>query len=242
MRLVWRALVIIGILAVLATATAAMTPAAQGSCGGAVRCYARAVFIPSGNYTGGLASINASRLTFSGGGTFSTTEMWVCDPQLFAGSDCNTWVEAGHTIGTRSVGSDTSLTGFWAEQDGGGCNNALYVEHYPSSISSVTLGASYNYKISFNGSFRFAVYRNGSFVDNSAACHDTPMSAMMTGLESNATGNQITATSSNLQKRNSDNTTWSYNWGGSVRENIPAGGPEHSSWITPDASIQYGQN
>jgi hypothetical protein len=64
----------------------------------------------------------------------------------------------------------------------------------------------------------------------------------MTGLESNATGNQITATSSNLQKRNSDNTTWSYNWGGSTREDIPTGGPEHSSWITPDASIQYSQN
>jgi hypothetical protein len=214
-------------------------PAGWSSCGGAVRCYARAVFVPAGQYTGGLATVNSSRLTWSGGDSFSTAEMWVCDPQLFAGSDCNTWVEAGLTIGKRTFGTGTSLTWFWAEQDGGGCNNGRYLEDYPRTAA---LNTSYNDKISFNGSFRYAVYRNGEFLVNTAQCHDIPVSAMMTGLETNSGGNQVTAISTNLQKRASDNVSWSYNWGGSTRENIPSGGPERSSWIVQDASLSYSQN
>jgi len=227
---------VISLAVVTAVVAFAAASSAQASCSGYFRCYGQVDFVPSGSYTGGLAYITATRLS-SGSSHFATAELWVCGPNIWG--DCNTWVESGLTVGIRQNSSATALTGFWAEQPGGGCAGGMYAEHYPASLSSASLGAAYATKISFNGGFRFAVYRNGSFIDNSVACFDVPVARMFAGTETDDTSSKSTGSATNLQKRNSDNATWSYNWGGSTLFQQGIGWVQ---WSSQYASANYGTN
>ena len=52
-------------------------------------------------------------------------------------------------------------------------------------------------------------------------------------------GAQVTGSSTSLQKRGSDHTTWSYDWGGA---GVQANAPVPASWITQYAGVRFSEN
>ena len=184
-------------------------------------------------YTGGLAKITASRLTAVDSNHFATAELWVNTN----GTWDQSWVEEGLHIGHRFSDSGTALAWFYAEQDLTG-TLAGYKETETSL--SVSLGTSYNAKISYNGGNKWAFYRDGAFIANSTTNHANGTGQLQAGAESTADGNTITGTAETFQKRGSDNVSWSYHWPGSgVQNNNP---PVTASWINVDDAVRFSQN
>ncbi len=239
MRATVRTAVVASVLAAACVLAGSFASSASAGCAGYNRCYGLAEFYAqdAGFYTGGLAQVTVYRMSDEGGTAFALSGITVCDPQLFAdGTNCNTWTEAGVTRGKRVTGSNRALSGYWAEQDGGGCNGAQYLEYYPLSMA-YSLYQTFNFKISYNNNYQHAIYMTapGSpshFIDNTAMCHANQSGVIETGSEANETSEQVTADSWYLQKRASDGSSWSYYWPGSVIANKPAGGPEYTNWYS----------
>jgi hypothetical protein len=163
--------------------------------------------------------------------------MWICDF-----GNCYTWVEAGMTIGCREGSSGTGLTWFWAEwqEQGAGCDQ-MYHEHYNANWT-VNLGTQYADKISYNGGYKWAIYKDGVWLANSAPCHQNTTDLMEAGGEISNSGSQVTATSTNLKKRGADGVTWTNNWGGSHRYATGPFDNPSTKWLIVDQAIQYVAN
>jgi hypothetical protein len=148
---------------------------------------------------------------------------------MWVNTDNNAWVEAGLTDG-EIAGTNHGLAFFWAEQNTVGS----YAEHY---VQNISLSTDYNTKVSFSGSGStgaWSVYLNGTSKGTSSANHASSVNNFQLGAELETNDAQVTATGTNLQKRASDNTTWSYNWGAGVfLQNSPAS----AGWTTSGSSF-----
>lgn len=223
-RCTLRTFVIAGIVAAITLITGLVAAPAATACSLSSHCYGIADWDPSGTYTGGLAYITETRISNLGSSDdFVTAELWVVD------SAANLkWVEQGIISGRGGT-----ARWFWADS----CGLGSFSVHYPSL--SISAGATYATKISYNSGGKWAVYRDGNFVNNSSTCHGSTADLMQAGTESTHNSNVVSGTATTLQKRGSDNTTWSYNWGSAV---ISADSPVTASWITQYASVQFSEN
>jgi hypothetical protein len=203
-------------------ATSLAIPTSAGACTISGTCHGLAHFHPSGVYDGGISAITTNRLTNNATPSdFITSELWAIDssPSPFA------FVEAGAITGYGG-----SRRWFWAERcpDGSG---SLH-----STGLAFSLGTTYNAKISYNSGGKYANYRDGAFVANSATCHNSTLVNLETGSETSANNNVSSGTDDGLQKRSASLGTWSYNWGGST---ITQEAPETASWIVQYGSLRF---
>jgi hypothetical protein len=188
----------IAISAAAAVAALLSAPAAL-ACSPYSHCYGRLDWAPAGTYTGGLANLKVTRLTVSNpSSNFADTEMWAVTDGMYA------WVEGGLVYGVTE-GGNHGLAIFWAEENTIGS----YAEHY---VQNASYGAGYSTKISYSGSGRWSVYLNGARVGESSANHSGSLTHLVTGAELTANDARVTGTMQALQKRASDNVSWSYNW------------------------------
>jgi hypothetical protein len=219
---------VIGIAAAatLAAAYVLAAPQRASACSISSHCYAQAQFYPSGVYTGGSVDITTSRLTNNATpGDIITSELWIVDEILTP-----KFVEEGAITGRNG-----SRRWFWAEQ----CVANGYSFHDTSL--GFLLGTLYGTKISYNSGGKWAVYRNGGFVANSATCHGSSAAIMEAGAESTSNVNVVTGDGSTLKKRGSDNVTWSFNWGGAT---IVHDAPMSAGWVAGQqyAYVTYSEN
>jgi hypothetical protein len=219
---------VIGIAAAatLAAACALVAPHRALACAqpAGQHCYAQAQFFPSGTYTGGSVDITTSRLTNNATPSdLITSELWIVDEILTP-----KFVEEGAITGRNG-----SRRWFWAEQ----CVTNGYSFHDTSL--GFSLGTTYGTKISYNSGGKWAVYRNGAFVNNSATCHGSSAAIMEAGAESTSNVDVVTGDGNTLKKRGSDNVTWSFNWGGAT---IVHDAPMSAGWVTQYAHLTYSEN
>jgi len=195
---------------------------ATAACTTPVHCHAVASWDTSGTYSGALAFITAQRLDLASG-DHVLGALWV-----YPGSRDLDWVEQG--ISRNQV---HGLHWYWAEANG--CVFGGYQAHV-TNLPTI-LGPNYASKISHNGLGKWASYRDGDFVGNSAACYTNTLGGADTGLEtSSSTGaNTALGTSSSLQKRGGSGV-WSYNWGGATLDVDPG---TSASWITQYSSLNW---
>jgi hypothetical protein len=197
-----------------AVAIGGAMPATALACSSTSHCYGLVDYDPSGTYTGGMAYLNASRLSVTNpNAAWVNHEMWVTtnsNPNAYE------WAEAGLTHGVVA-GVNHGRSYFWAEQNTAGS----YAEHF---VQNISLGTTYIAKISYSGSGSWGIYLNGSRVGGTSSNHGSVSGLLQTGGELITDNAQLTATSTNLQKRGSDNSTWSYDWPGSIiQSGIQAG-------------------
>lgn len=198
-------------------------PKAAEACTTTNTCHGLAHFQPSGVYDGVISGITTSRLTNNASPSdFITSELWAIDgfPLIF--------VEEGAITGMGGT-----RRWFWAER----CPNGSGSVHYPSL--GFSLGTKYTVKISYNGGGKYAVYRDGAFVNNSSTCHASSLFAAETGSETSANNNVSSGTDEGLQKRSASLGTWSSNWGGST---ITQEAPETARWLVTYASLSFSAN
>lgn len=210
-RRVWQAA---GLVFVAALAPAVVAPPAEANVcmpnPPYDRCYAITDWTPAfpSPYTGAIAYIKTSQLVTPSPNTdFATSELWVCT-QI---TPCAQWVESGVIHGVSPVDPDPPLSWFWAEQNRIG----QFIEHY-AGLPGFSFGTTYAVKISYNGGDKFAVYRDGAFLANSTPQQPLPASVLQAGTENTRDGNLVSGSASCLQKRHSDNTSWSYLWSGAT--------------------------
>jgi hypothetical protein len=169
---------------------------------------------PAGTYTGGLAWLNATRLSVTDPNSqFVDHEMWAVTDGSYA------WVEAGLTVGPIN-GVNHGVAIFWAENTVGS-----YAEHY---VEPASLNAAYPTKISYSGSGRWTVYINGGSVGESSANHSASLSHLAAGAELETNDAHVSGTMTALQKRATDNS-WSYNW---PTTNFDRNAPATAGWTT----------
>jgi hypothetical protein len=214
---------------------ASVSPPDAWACTHSSHCHASTRFDTTGDYTGAIANVKASNFAVVSGGLFVTQEMWVGtnnDPKACCGLR---WVEIGLQ---RNYAAAPEF--FWAEGNpvSGTCS-PTYLEH---TVSTATLGTTYTGKIAYSGQNRWAVYLNGTYLAQTAPCMSlTPYSHWMAaGLESTDNGNVVNGWSWAFQKRASDNSTWSYNWGGATLISDP--GTDAFGYPTADAGVYDRQN
>jgi len=212
--------------ATLAAACVLAAPQRASACSISSHCYAQAQFFPSGTYTGGSVDITTSRLTNNASaGDLITSELWIVDEILTP-----KFVEEGAITGRNG-----SRRWFWAEQ--------CVVNNYSFHDTSLgfTLGATYGTKISYNSGGKWAVYRDGGFVNNSATCHASSAAIMEAGAESTSNVDVVSGDGNTLKKRGSDNVTWSFNWGGAT---IVHDSPMSAGWVSGGqyAHLTYSEN
>lgn len=148
--------------------------------------------------------MNASRLSVSNPNSqWVTHEMWVA-----TGTPGFQWVEAGLAHGLVN-GVNRGRSFFWAERNSFGS----YAEHF---VQNVSLSTTYVTKISYSGSGSWGIYLNGSQVGGTSHNHGASAQRLDTGLEAHTSDALVTATSTELQKRLGDNSTWNYDWPGSI--------------------------
>jgi hypothetical protein len=121
------------------------------------------------------------------------------------------WMEAGLTYGALN-GTNQGNSIYWAEQNTVGS----YAEHKYTSFS---LGGAYNIKVSYSGSGRWAAYLNGTSMGTSSANHPATMSHFECGTEISDSDAFVRGAGTSLQKRATDNVTWSYGWGANQQQN-----------------------
>jgi hypothetical protein len=219
---------VIGIAAAATLAAACVLAAPQraSACSISSHCYAQAQFFPSGVYTGGSVDITTTRLTNNASaGDLITSELWIIDEILTP-----RFIEEGAITGRNG-----SRRWFWADQ----CSAGNYSFHDTSL--GFSLGTTYGTKISYNSGGKWAVYRNGGFVNNSATCHGSSAQEMQAGAESTSNVDVVSGDGNTLKKRGSDNVTWSFNWGGS---SIFYNSPMFASWVSGGqyAHLTYSEN
>lgn len=181
-------------------------------CSWTAHCWGVARWVPAtSGYTGVFADIKTTNLRSDAVGScnrFSNATMWRIDFP----NNLN-WIEAGWTIGYRHPSADVPGCGlalYWAEKPT--CGN--YKEHY-GNMPVPSYGTYYGIKISENGGGKWAVYVNGVFKGNSAACYEYDVGAAEVGYEITDDNGLVNGGRGlNLQKRGSSGT-WSYQWGGS---------------------------
>lgn len=190
---------------VLTVGATALTAPGAVACSGASHCYGYASWDPPTTYTGGLASLNASRLSVSNpSSTWINHEMWVTT----SAAGANQWVEAGLTHGLID-GTNYGRAFFWAEYNTSGS----YAEHF---VQNIALSTTYVAKISYSGSGSWGIYLNGNQVGGSSHDHGSYTGRLQVGGETLTDNAQLEAIATNLQKRGADNSSWSYDWGGSI--------------------------
>ncbi|HYZ78259.1 MAG TPA: hypothetical protein VE596_12885 [Gaiellaceae bacterium] len=217
---------LIVLAAIASSAIALLLPGRAAACSQSSHCHAEADFFPVGTYTGGFVNITTTRLTNNATPSdIVTSELWIIDERLTP-----KFVEEGAITGRNG-----SRRWFWADQ----CSPSSYSFHDTSL--GFALGTQYGTKISYNGGGKWAVYRNGGFVNNSATCHGSTAQEMQAGGESTSNANVLTGDGNNLQKRGSDNVSWSYNWGGA---DVFGNAPMTASWVSGQqyAHLTYGEN
>lgn len=209
-----RLLVVVALLAGAAVAAPTAT-----ACSSSAHCWAIAYWYPSTSYTGGLAWLEATRLSVPspGAGQIVTNELWVVTGTYSA----TQWVEAGLYHGSLIDGTGPRRAFFWGEQNSAG----LYAEHF---VQNISLDTTYYAKISHSGSGSWGVYLNGNAVGGSTVNHNTWTRDLETGAETNIDNALLSGTSVNLQKRSIDGVSWSYDWGG----DIFASGGMQAGWGT----------
>lgn len=95
----------------------------------------------------------------------------------------------------------------------------------------MSLSTTYNVKMSYSGNSKFGYYWNGSFLNNSSACHSNIVLTGYAGAEMTNDSNAVDSRSDYLQKRASDGQTWSYYWPSS---HLQADAGMHTGWIVTD--------
>ena len=197
-------------------------------------CYAIAWFDTGETYTGALAHINAYRLSQGFDATrlgFTVDALWICTN---GNAYCSFWVEEGWRIGARNGSSNTALTWYYAQDPGA---NGFYSEHFPGL--PISLGTSYATKMSYNGASRFAFYRDGAWLANSYPGHPLPTEDIQVGIETTSSSAVNSGDAMYFQKRGANNSTWSYNWPGSLLDYDP---PLWVGWYIQNQAIQYSEN
>lgn len=235
-RRLWRAAGLV-LIAGLAGAFFA-SPAA--ACTDPNHCYAVAkwdlVRFVGPTYTGALAYIKTEHLvTPTPSSDLATNQLWVGTNGAFG-----TFVETGviHGAVLNPDESRTDIRWFWGEKYGPAPNEYLF---HSRNLPGFAYNATYAAKISFSGNGYFGVYRDGAFLANSTPNHYPPVSTMDAGTEH--TSNGISSGSAScLQKRHSDNTSWSYTWndnttGAEILETHPPA--TDAGWIQQYRSLWY---
>jgi hypothetical protein len=195
---------LVALLGATIWAAATVATAAAENCVPTASCYAIYEWKPTTSYTGGIATVNATRMSVPSPGTRKVNEeMWVGTNES---ATSNTWVEAGLKYGFGADGQPHGLITFWEEKNTLGQTGFIV-------IGSAALGSSYTMKISYSGSSSWGVYQNGQ--QHGGTSHNQPCCSryFAAGAEYTADAAQLTGTVSGLQKRGSDNSTWSNNWG-----------------------------
>jgi hypothetical protein len=196
------------------------------TCSASNHCYGIADWLPGGTYDGVRTNITTTRLQNNGQPSDAiTSEVWLIDSLSQNGS----WVESGAVTGYGGT-----RRWYWAEE----CVGGGFQFHAVGL--SFSLGTTYEAKISWNTGGKYAVYRNGSFIQNTQTCHTTPMVEGEAGSESFTNTNIVSGTAASLAKRGASSGSWSSNWGGAtIVQDHP---PMSSSWITQYAKVQYSEN
>jgi len=213
------------ILTIAVAATTAVAAPSALACSESSHCYGIVYWnTGSSTYTGGVAYLYATRLSVPNINTARANhEMWVAtnnDPNF------GTWVEEGIKDGLGPDGPH-NLTIFWEEHNTRGQTAVVYPQ-------SASLGVTYIGKISYSGSDSWGVYLNGNSVGGTSHAQPCCTKAFETGTEITSDQATVTGTSSSLQKRLSDNQTWSYSWGaGNIIQNSPA----KAGWNTVGANL-----
>lgn len=174
----------------------------------------------STSLTGFLGNFSVARLSVtSPGSNFATHEMWVSTNNT--GATGNVWVEAGIIYGIIQ-GANRGLASFWAEQNTAG----QYAEHF---LDNLSYGAGYYFKISYSGSSSWGVYLNGTSAGGTS--HNQPCCShfLQAGSETTLLSALLTGSMTALQKRLSDNSSWTYDWGAGYFTNHA---PPTASWTT----------
>jgi hypothetical protein len=143
---------------------------------------------------------------------------------LTTNSSPHAWVETGilATSNTAVLGHTCGVCHFWAEQNTVGS----YAAHW---VQSDSLGTNYDSKISYSGSGRWTVYLGGGSIGESSANHASSVYQLSTGTEISTDGALVSGQSYSLQKRGSDNSSWSYNW---PSDTFVSNAPAQALWIT----------
>lgn len=218
------------VLAILGVAALSL-PSVAFACAvspNAAHCYGVSLWSTAGTYSGGLANVRATRLTVPSSATFATAEIWISTNSRDCGSIGESWVEEGIQ---RPTGGG-ALKWFWGEKSPSG----MYMHH--DTTFTPTLGTTYEAKISYNNGNKYAVYRNGTFVGNTATQHSLYTNCFETGVESTHNSNRITGTNNGYQKRGATGT-WSANWGGAGPLITPPVTATSSNW---GSNVSYSQN
>lgn len=222
-RSLWIAVRAVAAVVAASGASLIITGRADALCDtGANRCFGRANFNPATAYTGGVAFLYAIQLTPVSPIHFSQQEMWVCTDGAVGAPCQSSFVETGWKVGMRFNGDPgTKLNWFWAARvtsPPAGC--AGYWETFYDRLPQPVLGQTIAAKISFNGGNKWAVYRDGAWGYNAICQKGTTTYRMSVGGETSYDLASISGTATSLQKRSTDNQTWSYNWTGSTTQTM----------------------
>lgn len=220
--------------AVVAAVTGYSAPSALACSGDGATCHGVVDWTPAGTYTGGLATLRASRMSVAARcWDFVNHEMWV-------GTDTadvvpfGAWVEAGLKYGYDDYsGTCNFLVKFWGEWN----TQLQAVTHV---VGAASLNTDYNAKISHSGSGSWGVYFDGTNVGGSSSSHGTTAPNFQVGGEATISTAQLSATASNLQKRSTSNS-WSYGWGCCIAYD-GLSNPFSVSWISSPTSLSVSAN
>ena len=232
-----RALSLLSAIGVIAGVSAALAATPAWACDTLPghTCHGAISWTPQFNsLTGGLATLNASRLSVpNGANDFVNHEMWVATNNS-DGNGPNPFVEIGLKYGYHTPGTNLGLVLFWAEY-----NTNLSVGWH--QIQMASLNTNYAVKISYSGSNSWGVYLGGVSQGGTSNFQPCCVGHLQVGGETTTSGAQVTASGSGLQKRASDNVTWSYGWGGGPYTD-GTGNPFSVTWLTNPTSMQETAN
>lgn len=221
----------------VAVVAAAVTPALAHATCGSYHCYGEASWDTSGNYTGLQGDVYVSELyPYDLQNDFATAEIWVANngPNNSDPSGALHVIENGIGNGFRQQDPQRGFGWFWAETSG-----SSYAEHYNNNWAA-SYNTTFNSKVSYApGAAKWVVYQNNVQIGLSGLPQGTVVHHGEAGTENTSPSNIVQGSVKQLQKRGSDNSTWSSNWGGSTTH---SDAPAWASWITQDYSLNFYEN
>lgn len=204
------------------------------ACDTGATCHGQIVWNTSTTVTGGLATLNASRMSVANLCTdFVNHEMWVVTNFSSPSYPLGTWVEEGLKDGEDN-GTCYALSLFWEEE-----NTQLQTAFH--DFAGASLATNYNVKVSYSGSNSWGVYLNGTKEGGTSNFQPCCAVQLEVGGETTTSLAVLTATGSNLQKRGADNTTWSYGWGGGPNVD-GTNSPFTVWWVTSPTDMEVSAN